>query len=208
MQIENTNFQKRLLSLFIVFALAFGIIIILLLPPYSGLDESVHLTHIFRISHGDIFPNVVDGNVASWITAEEHDFYVNYSHSWLFGDYGADVVTELSTRPASDEMVRFGLASDSYYNPLSYMLPGLFIFVLRILGFSINAFNTMMLAKMINLIFYIVITYWALRKTAILQKTMFILALMPMSMLQASSVSYDALILPCSFLLFAYVTNF
>ena len=90
---------------------------------------------------------------------------------------------------------------------MSYLIPSIAIILVRILNGSLNAFNAYLVAKFANLIFYAIIVRWALIKTKMLRNTMFFLALMPMSIFQAASASYDACLIASAFLLFAFVTK-
>lgn len=200
---------KKLACVFVLLTLIFGTAIIILNPPFVSPDENSHFPNVCRISHGNFFVDIHDGSTGSYLTAEELDFYKNYSdryHAYEEPAYSFSEMRELAQRPISSEM-EFVKLNSSTLNPFSYLLPGLFLMILRGLGLSINAFFTVMIGKFVNLTFYALVTGWAISKTRALPKTMFLLALMPMSIYQGASLSYDSPLIACTFLLFAYLTK-
>ena len=205
----NMSFQEKLACIFIVIAMLFGLLIVFFNPPFVGPDETSHFLNISRISHGKLFTNIENETAGSFVSSEELDFYISYSGKyWATGEekYGLSDMWELLKRPATTDMV-FHKHNSSTINPLAYILPAAVLLVLRILGFSINAFASFIIAKLINLVFYTLVTAWAISKTKALPKTMFLIALMPMSLYQGASLSYDAPMMACIFLLFAYATK-
>ena len=89
----NVENQKRkrynLPNLFFALALLFGLLLIFLEPPFVCPDEAAHYLNICRISRGDIFLDVQDGAVGSWLTAEEIDYY--YRYGWVYNEPGSDL---------------------------------------------------------------------------------------------------------------------
>jgi uncharacterized membrane protein len=65
-------------------------------------------------------------------------------------------------------------------------------------------YNLLLFGRIFNLMFYIIVTYYAIKITPKFKRSMVLLSLMPMSIFLAASLSYDAVIIPVSFLLFAY----
>ena len=199
---------QKLVKLFVILALLFGLVMIFIEPPFVIPDENKHFINICRISHGSVFPQVKDGAVGSYITAEELDFLAIYEGAFINNDKTHDLHSMVahSQRVPTEDLV-FYKTGDATLNPTPYLVPAFAIAVLRFLLGSLNAFNSYFVAKLANLIFYVIVVRWALLKTKVLRKTMFLLALMPMSMFQAASASYDGCLISASFLLFAYVTK-
>jgi uncharacterized membrane protein len=200
--------QKRH-NLFFLLVIFFGLILILLEPPFVCPDENAHFLNICHISHGNLFADVEEGAVGVTISQEERDYLSRYGGYYNGVDnenrYSYAKAQELRTRPASEEMV-FVPTHYASINPTAYLIPAAVVFLFRLL-FSVNAYHVLLIAKITNLILYALLARWALQKTKALPNTMFILALMPMSIFQGASTSYDALLIPASFLLFAYATH-
>ena len=205
---ERPFCQRRLANLFLILALLFGILIIFISPPFSCPDENVHYLNVCSVSHGHLFPSVEDGQIGSYVTDQERDYFNTFfGHYSSYGErFTYAHVAAYSRLEASENEVFF---ADTLFevNFIAYLLPAIAVAILRFLGFSLNAYNTMLLAKLANLLFFALVTRFAIKKATLFPRTMFLLALMPMTLYQGASLSYDALLLPCCFLLFAYTTK-
>ena len=205
-EIENS---RRLGNLFFILAIVFGLMLIFLEPPFVCPDENAHFINICRISHGGLFVDTQDGQAGSYITTEELDFFNRYA-GYYNGPANTNRFTyhamrDFSARPATGDMV-FLINDYSTLNPTAYLIPSVVLGFLRIF-FDINAYNGLLIAKFVNLLVYAYVIRWALKKTGAFRNTMFLLALMPMSIFQGASTSYDSIIISASFLLFAYATK-
>ncbi len=206
---QALNLRNRLANIFFCLALIVGMLLIVLEPPFVCPDENAHFINIARMSHGNLFADVQDGKIGSLMSEEE--LYYLQSQGGRYNGEGSDTysyweMNEHNQRPAS-EVMTFYENKFSTINPLPYALPAITIFGMRTLGFSVNAYQTIFIAKVVNLLFYALIIRLAIKKTGLFPKTMFMLALMPMSIFQGASTSYDASLIACAFLLFAYVTK-
>lgn len=211
LDVEASQRKKyNLPNLFFALALLFGLLLVFLEPPFVCPDEAAHYLNICRISRGGIFTDVQDGAVGSWLTTEEVDYY--YHYGWIYNEPGSDVRFDFRTmcgligRGASEEMVFFGTGFATI-NPVPYLLPSFVVAIARFLLGSVNAYEILLISKIANLFFYAAIVRWALLKTKAFRHTMFLLALMAMSIFQAVSTSYDSPLIAVSFLLFAYATK-
>lgn len=200
--------NQRLAKLFVMLALIFGLIMIFIEPPFVIPDENKHFINVCRVSHGGIFPQVKDDTVGSFITAEELDFLAIYDGRFINNDNTHDLHSMVahSQRIPTEDLV-FYKTTDATLNPTPYLIPAFAIAVLRFLFGSLNAFNSYFVAKVANLILYVILVRWALLETKILRKTMFLLALMPMTLFQAASASYDGGLIAASFLLLAFLSK-
>lgn len=206
---NESRFRSRLANIFFCLALIVGMLLIVLEPPFVCPDENAHFINIARISHGNLFADVHEGKIGSFMSEEEL-YYLQSQGGRYNGPesetYSYKLMNEHNQRPAS-EIMAFHENKFSTINPLPYVLPAVTVFGMRILGLSVNAYQTIFISKVINLLFYAIIIRLAIKKTALFPKTMFMLALMPMAIFQGASTSYDASLIACSFLLFAYVTK-
>ncbi len=206
---KEASTKRKLPDLFFLLAIIFGLILIFVEPPFAIPDENAHYINICRISNGGLFADVQDGQVGAYITTEELDFYYQYAGLYNGQEnplrYDYFEMKQLSARAASEEMT-FLPTKLSTINPTAYLLPALFVGLIKLFA-PINAYNAYLLSKFINLLFYAFVIRLALRKTGAFRNTMFLLALMPMAIFQGASTSYDAFLIPASFLLFAYVTK-
>ncbi|MBR3893808.1 MAG: DUF2142 domain-containing protein [Clostridia bacterium] len=211
--LTNENRQggsaQKLANLFLCLALLVGFLLIFLEPPFVCPDENAHFMNICRISHGGLFADVNDGVSGSYMTVEEFVFLRDYGGRYNGAEaerFDWKTSSALSSIEPSEEMI-FVPSHLSEINPTSYVLPAVLIMILRFFGIVLNGYNTLLIAKLFNLVFYALVIRLAILKTGALRNTMFLLALMPMSIFQGASTSYDAYLISCSFLLFAYVTK-
>ena len=109
-------------------------------------------------------------------------------------------------RPASDTLV-FVETQFATINPIPYLFASFGVAFCGLFAGSLNGYLIILVGKTFNLFFYALVIRHALQKTALFQKTMFLLALMPMALFQGASLSYDAVLIPAAFLLFAYTTK-
>jgi uncharacterized membrane protein len=89
------------------------------------------------------------------------------------------------------------------YSPIPYLIPTLAFFIGKLLGLS--AVVLFYIGRLSNLVFYIFIVYLAIKYTPILKWVFLLLALMPMALYEAASLSSDGFNIAISFLLIAYI---
>ena len=192
---------------FIWIASIVGMLLIFLTPPMTVPDEATHFINAYALSKGHFFADVKDGQIGVEMPKAYADFIYKYgsvaqdmNHRNSFSDYQSDSwqqqdMTEVVFYPANRVI-----------NPIGYLISGLGIAVGNILFLKFNLpYNVFLFGRMFNLAFYILLIYWAIKITPRFKRTMMITALMPMSIFLAASFSYDAVIIPVCFLLFAYV---
>ena len=193
---------------FIWIAAIFGMLLVFLTPPMTVPDEAAHFINAYAVSKGHLFADVKDDKIGVEMPKVFADFINKYgsvaqdsNHRYSFSDYQSESwqkqdMTEVVFYPAN-RMV----------NPIGYLISGLGIAIGNILFLNFNLpYNLFLFGRMFNLAFYILVTYWAIKKTPRFKRTMTITALMPMSIFLAASFSYDAVIIPvCFFIVCLYV---
>ncbi len=207
---DSQRKPRQLANLFFVLALLFGLLLILLEPPFVCPDENAHFINICRISRGELFAQTENGQIGSVISVEEFEFLAKYGGKYngqgTAERFDYQTAWELMGRAPSDETFFFPFEL-STINPVPYLFASIVVSIMRFLLGGINAYEVLLFAKLANLFFYAFVIRWALMKTGAFRHTMFLLALMPMSLFQGASTSYDAILIPASFLLFAYATK-
>lgn len=207
--LQNTQFRYELV--FVYIAAIVGALLILIEPPMTCPDENVHFYNSYALSTGQIFPQNTDGVLTHAIPqnyiefceannikycgklAEKESFQELYLNSWLPVD---NTETTDATYWAIDT------------NPVGYVVPAIGMAIFRLfLRKSQSVINLLMAGKFMNLCVYIVICYLAIKTIPRYKRTLFLLALMPMSLYQAASINYDALLISTCFALLAYVLS-
>lgn len=192
-----------------------GCILVFLSPPLSVPDEHTHFLNAYSLSEMNFWPDkdentlVVGKYIPKYIVdftqkyrenyamrlEEGYSFSESYFDSWL-------PVNDIDREPifwASDLVA---------INPLGYIVSAIGIKIVSIFchigggGFD-TAYNLMLAGRLSNLLFYVLVGYWAINITPCLKKTMMLVLGMPMSIYLAASLSYDAILIPVSMLFFA-----
>lgn len=205
--------KKEPQHIFLILAFIVGILLIVLTPPMCTPDENAHFMNAYSISQGDIFPEVVDGQVGRYVPKSvldftnlnngkfiqdldiKYSFKSNYYDSWL---------------PANKSEKVFYATTLTTINPIGYIISSLGmafgnIFLEIFSSNNVFPYDLLLFGRIFNLIFYITVIYMAIKTTPYFKKAMLVLALMPMSIFLGASVSYDAILIPSSMLLFAII---
>lgn len=204
---EDLEQGKRNARVFTVLAFVFGMVLIYIVPPTTVPDEDDHYASLFRISRGHLFNTVMDGAIGSYYTEEEMNFLSQSIQNYVWGDeiYSYEKMRENEEKEQGEAV--FYACAYSTKNPIPYLFAATGVAAARKIFGEFSPFSTILWAKFFHLLFYILVTRVALKKTALLKNTMLLIALMPMTIYQCTSVSYDAALIPCMFLLFAYGTR-
>jgi len=94
----------------------------------------------------------------------------------------------------------------SSYPPVPYIASSSILFVGRLVNF--HSLDIVYFARLANLLLYILIVYAAIKLTPVHKWVFFLMALMPMTLYEASSLSADSFTIAISFLLISAFLNF
>lgn len=195
-EIFNTNLKIE--KLFIICVIPIGLAYTLLIPPGLVPDEWVHMQNSFSL--------------ASQITGKENDGKCTFRATEIelldkeikepngeYYNYIYDNIISLSQNNdyVTTEINSFGLTQLFGYFPAVFGT-----IIARILNLS--AVTTVYFGRFCNFIFYLIITFQAIKKIPFGKVLMFAITLLPMVCHQMFSLSYDAVINSTSFLCIAY----
>ncbi len=190
-------------TVYTVIAVLLGAVIAFIMPPLTVADEQAHFLNVLKLSHFQFLPSVKDGAVGVYLSSSEAEFLRFYSADVLhptvnFGDFFR--FSAESYAPSE-----FFASEFASLNPVAYAVPGIGLAVIRFVFPFMNVHFCLIAARLVNLAFAVAVTREAIKTTPVLKNTMLLLALMPMTLHQVASTSYDALLIPSAFLFFAYV---
>lgn len=219
---KDKSFQIE--KVFVCIMLTIGILLIFVIPPMASPDENTHFYNAYAFSEFDFFPEYEVQNhngkeQVSELGRRQPKAIVEYVEY-----YNQEFARKLNTKYRFEAMYQEGFAAvdmkeivfHSYWNSdvnlLGYFFSGTGMFIWNIISAVIpfaakTPYNLLIAGRLSNLFFYLCIVYYAIKITPILKKTMFLIAAMPMSVFLAASLSYDAIVIPVCFLLFAYTSN-
>jgi uncharacterized membrane protein len=191
---------------FLALALPFGAAFVAITPPYQVADEEAHFRRSFELSMGRIIP------------VKQGDFTGDYLPRGIEAPWERlqrmrahpeEKITVSEIREAADlhfstterDFVVF--SNTAIHPPLTYLPQALAIFVAR--QFSSSVLVCLYAGRVLNFLAATALTFLAIRLTPVVKWGFTVLALAPMALYMAASVSSDALTNALSFLLLAQI---
>jgi uncharacterized membrane protein len=182
---------------YLVLAVLFGSVFLLITPPFQVADEPAHFYRSFQISEsGWIASRLQDGAVGGMLPSG-----LATTATRMLGNIPGQrdqhisahmIIDELSGRINSAERIPIAFQNTALYSPLPYLPQALGIGLVRLLSPS-SPLGLLYGARTFNLITSILFCYWAIKITPIGKWAFFLLALAPMTVFQAASASGDAI---------------
>ena len=190
-------------TIFILLAVVYGLAFLVIMPPLQVHDENNHFYRAFGLTEGHLIPEKV-GNEAGFLVPED---------VWQLGQSFYSVnkkltVNDLTSRIGIKNNNEYHFADLSHvsvvtYSPIPYVVPASAIFLGNL--FDLSPLLLTYLARLANLIVWILLVYLAIRIIPMHKWVLLMLALMPMTLSETASVSADSLTIGLSFLLIAYI---
>jgi uncharacterized membrane protein len=203
---ENTDFAK----LFAFIALTFGIFLVFFIPPLNAPDEQAHFITSYAVAHGQLMPSVnaqkqlvvyTDSDFASFMKQWPRvQFYMNakLSYSALMKSEIGKV--SLSTSSTEQGFITPNIAPLLYAPQAAGIDIGWVIFFVLGLRNDYIPYNQLIFARLFNLLFYIVLVFFAIKVTPVFKRTFMLVALMPQTLFIVASCSYDSFVCASCFL--------
>lgn len=194
-QIKKCKIEK----LFLVSALFIGGSYLLLITPYSISDESKHINTAYRYSNIFTFSGgyqTEDGNMLKRISDTEV-FGLRTSPS--ISTYNV-VISHFFDRCNSDEMIE--TEGERVGNICQYIPSAIGITIARIL--NLGYIPLIYMARLCNFLFFITMAYLAIKNAPFGKLVFFAVAMLPMTLQQAASCSYDAIVNGIAFVFISY----
>ena len=186
--------------LFLALGVLLGLLFAALMPPLQVPDEVAHFFRAFAISNGTCM-SPADQSVPSTVLQLPAIFpaFVETHHPVRFQDYRR----LMGSKWMDGDRVQIRNVNASIYNCAPYLASAAAVELAKLS--SQSAIGLFYSGRLGNLALYLVAVYVALRILPFGRPVLFCLALMPMTLHQAASVSADAATIASAFLLFAYV---
>jgi len=188
-RVKNTQISK-VEVLFILLLLTFGIPMIVLIPPGAGYDEEDHLVRVWELSASSFIPGEMSPQEMKYPTVFR-DFA--YRQQGSTGIIGSDFWQRYARASLYEHgFVRRELDTKSVYSP-ALLLPQ--AITMRVLGRSVDlpALYVFYACRLASLISYLLLVWLAVRLIPFGKWILLILAVSPMALFQATTVSPDAI---------------
>ncbi len=191
---------------FLFLGIFFGVLFLLMVPPFQINDEPAHYYKAYVVSEGHLLPEKT-GGVAGFYVPESLEktvatYYPMVYKSWVKQN-SSTYSSTLNLPLNPDERVY--VEKEMYtlvYPPLPYISAGLVMALASFLGGS--PLILMYLGRITNLLIWVLMVYFAMKITPVHKWVFLLLALMPMTIFEAASLSADSFNLGLSFLTIAF----
>lgn len=190
--------KKNLEKLFLVLVIPLGIFYTILLLPNYAPDESAHFARAYSVSQGNI---KVRTNSKKEYQLYAPKFLNKYEAKGVSNYSDLHKIMGMKT-DYSDKVISNNRNAAGYYFAM-YIVPSIGIKIGQI--FNLNIYITYYIAKMFNMIFFIIVGYFIIKKIPIGKLIMFAYLLNPMILSQAASVSADNFINILAISFFTYI---
>jgi len=195
-------------TIFLITATVFGLLFLVVVPPTQAPDEMTHFHRAYQLSQGRVLSESQDQGYGDRMPADVYtgsrtlyaDIPSHYDRTFNY----ARLPTLLKKRVNFNGPQTFvHLEGSTVYSPVPYAPQVVGIEATKLVWPSVALMYYM--ARLANLVVWLVLMYVAIRLWPRYKWAVFALALTPMSLSQAATVSPDALGNSLSFLLIAFV---
>jgi len=193
---------------FAVCATVFGLVFLILTPPFQTPDEINHFYRAYQISEGTLLGQKQDNRVGGDLPKSLVDFAAGFrSLTWTKAARikSATVLDKFRTplNPEDRQFVDF--ANTAMYSPVSYAPQAIVLFYIK--PFELSPVALFYWARLASLLFWIVAIYYAIHLMPFYKWLLALIALLPMSVLINMSVSADVVTNALAFLSIAYACH-
>lgn len=185
---------------FIIIGIIFGLIFIILIPPFQVDDEPIHFYKAYDLSEGHIIPEREGSEIIFYIPQNMKETSLNFVAGKYLNKnvkYNLSQTSNLLNLPINNNdtvKVKYNLT----YPPNPYIAAAFAIDLGKLFG--VSSLMLLFLGRLANLLIWLFFVYLAIRITPVFKWVFLLLALMPMTIYLAASVSADSFTLAISFL--------
>ena len=195
---RNKKFFKNIEYLFLMTIIPIGIMLIVVQPPltFFSWDDQNHYENTFKLLDSNV---EIDQISTSFMDPFPFriDTIDSIEEQYEIIDYLNNNSNKIVSREQRSFLVR--------YSEVGYILPSIGIHICHILKapFSI----TFRVGKIINLLFYAIVVFLAIKNIKIGKRIMFVIGMLPTSFYMACQYSYDPPITAAILLGFSFLVN-
>ena len=184
-------------ELYRVYAIAgflMGLVFMILLPVYQVPDETVHLNAAYEVSNWMMGEKLAeDGTIYMRPQDQQMEVQTGQFTPESYERYYSSIFEKAN----HDQVIKTNHEAAQTWH-YQYVVSSLGITIGRLLGMGPGF--TFLLGRLFSLIAFVAMTTYAIKKTPVGKMILFVLALLPMTVQQSMSYSYDAILIPTVFL--------
>ena len=184
---RNRFGRNREANIFLVLALCTGIAMAVINPPFHECDAGRHHRWAMDVSYGNLLSPIINltGHGMDVVTVPKN-FYVEKYHMTEPGTgEGGEYIRYLQTVKYSLESTE--VEEDWVFTSLFYYPQAFGLFLGRTLKMSV--YGVCVLSRICNLLVFLALTYGAIAITPVYKNILAVIALFPITIYQAASVS-------------------
>lgn len=202
------GFFSKVENIFIIFCLFWGILFLIINPPFQASDESSHMFKMYGFSEGAFGTQkkTINGETQAglilpvnlvMLSLQGHDMLYDSSKKTSFAE--TKQLFNLKLDQQKTAFCAFGVPS---YTPISYF-PAIIILLLMKL-FNVAPLIMMYILRFCTLLTYIAMIYFAIKITPVKKWLFFSAAVVPQAIYFASAINTDAIVTGYAYLSLAY----
>ena len=176
------NIKERIENLYIILAIAFGVTMIFVLPPFNAPDEYAHFVKSYT------FTTFADDKGVTNLPVSLESLYSKYGHSLLdqkmdfeTKSYFNDLMQDSNKDVLSEN--EFVYTNTKYLKALPYLPSAILLFLLKLIGVSPLVMS--IAGRFLSLIVMLIMYYLAIKNVPILKRLFMVICLLPIVLHQA-----------------------
>lgn len=194
------NNKKRLEMHFLTFMIPIAIFYMVFMLPSYAPDEISHIWRTYDISQGNLFTRQYEDGMTKGIDVPKSLSEANHN---ILNKY--NVLNEVLTSKADYQETVNVISTAQTYPFILYIPAALVFFIVRLINIPI--IWGIYIAKMVNLIIFLLGGYYAIKKIPFGKYILFTCLFLPMVITQAISLSADSIINTVIFFYIAYTIS-
>lgn len=207
-------FFQSPLKVFVLLAAVFGLVFIVLMPPFTGSDEEAHFVRAYGLSEGDILlVNTTQVEVPTTYRQTIGCFQYKTpqpgeTYTYIYGQYGIDKKIAFDCAfnlPLDRNNTEPVITTASFYSPTTYLPQVLAIHIGKL--FNLPIIVIAYLTRLAVLIAYIFMVAVAIRLLPVRKWALAGIALLPHSIIHVTNPGGDYMLLGLTALLVAIVVR-
>lgn len=199
---------KKTENIFLVFCLFWGILFLLIKPPFQSNDEPEHMYRMYGFTQGTLnFQELtIDGNKQVGLILPVSLTSVSRQESRIF--FHPEKKTSLSETktllkiPLNSQIKKFKVFGVPVYTPVSYFPSFIILWIMKL--FSVSPIIMMYILRFCTLLTYLTMIYFAIKITPVKKWLFFSAAVVPQAIYLGSAINTDAIVTGFAFLATAY----
>ena len=190
-------------NIFLIFCLIWGVLFLLINPPFQSPDEPEHMFKMYGYTEGSYnfkIKNGWSGQILPVSFAKLYKYYDEYRLTMgKTSLYQTKINSEIKLDKNNKTFLRYNVPA---YTPLSYFPSFIVLWLLKF--FNVAPVMMMYILRFCSLFTYMALCYIALKIMPCKKVLLFLLATLPLNISQAASVSTDGLVFGVCFIFLAY----